>query len=59
MIHWKSCLSGCITISAPTRPPASNNQRKRDTRSPMARTDTSVMTMGVSVRIAVNSATGM
>ena len=52
-------LPGRTTISAPTKPPNTRTHRKRETRSLSTSQAISVATTGVSITIAVNSATGM
>ena len=48
-----------MTSKAPIRPPRTINQRSRETRSFMTKRAKAVSTKGVSMMVAVNSATGM
>ena len=52
-------LPGRMTIRAPAKPPATRVQRNADTRSFSHARASSVTSSGVSITIAVNSATGM
>jgi hypothetical protein len=52
-------LPGRMTINAPMKPPATSSQRSRDTRSCSQMRASSVAARGVSMTMAVNSATGM